>query len=99
MGDAHRLGRFNCVCLISVIGGPLREQAKALLAAIAVKPVAKRSSLIFSGSAIREGALVRVAGEHSEEVTRYVYQTLGFVASLLQDDPWIRKLQALDNTN
>jgi urease accessory protein len=99
LAGAHRLGRFNCVALISVMGAVLRNDAQSLLAGIADKLVSKHSPLIYSGSAIRGGVLVRVAGERPEEVARYVYQALGFVSPLLHDDPWIRKLQTLENTN
>jgi hypothetical protein len=87
------------VALISVMGAVLRNDAQSLLAGIADKLVSKHSPLIYSGSAIRGGVLVRVAGERPEEVARYVYQALGFVSPLLHDDPWIRKLQTLENTN
>jgi urease accessory protein len=94
LAGAHRLGRFNCVAMISIIGGYLRDEAQSALARIGAQPVARNSRLVFSGSAITEGALVRVAGEEPEEVANLVYDTLGFVAQYLQDDPWIRKRQA-----
>jgi hypothetical protein len=42
---------------------------------------------------VREGTVLRVAGEQQEEVAHYIYKSLGFVGGLLRDDPWVRKLQ------
>ena len=83
----HRLGRFNCVGMIVIFGQRLRDDARALLEGIRSQPVERHSRLIFSASPIRDGAVLRVAGEFHEEVARHVYQSLGFVSRLLQDDP------------
>jgi urease accessory protein len=89
----HRLGRFNCVGMVVIFGRQLQDDAQSLLKNVASQPVDPRSRLIFSASPIRDGAVLRIAGENHEEVARYIYQSLGFVSRLLQDDPWIRKLQ------
>jgi urease accessory protein len=90
---SHRLGRFNCVGMIVILGPQLRDDAGSLLEFVGSQPVERRSKLIYSASPIRDGVIVRIAGEQQEEVARYIYQSLGFVSRLLHDDPWTRKLQ------
>jgi urease accessory protein len=87
----HRLGRFNCLALILILGEPLREAVAYALERSAEYRVASRSSLIASVSAVRSGALIRFAGERLEEITREVHRCLEFVPALLGDNPWARK--------
>ncbi len=89
--SAHRLGRFNCLALVLVVGKSLAHAAQTILAEIAKLPVTRRGSLVMSASPVRDGALLRIAGESVEEVGRAIHQRLGFVSDLLQDDPWARK--------
>ena len=87
----HRMGRFNCVAVIVVIGAAVAEAAANWLAEVASRPVARRASLIVTASPLREGVIVRMAGESSEEVAREIHRGLAFVPRLLGDDPWSRK--------
>jgi urease accessory protein len=87
----HRMGRFNCLALVAVIGDSLAPQAARLLAEVAARPVAARALLLVSASPSRQGVLLRVAGEGVEAVGREVQRCLGFVPELLHDDPWLRK--------
>ncbi len=98
-GGAHRLGRFNCAALITILGDPLEADAKKLLDEIASRPVERRGRLVIAASPLRGGAVVRVAGERLEEVSQMVYQTLGFAGRLLHDDPWTRKLSSIGHLN
>jgi urease accessory protein len=93
IGGRHRLGRFNCVGMVSIVGSGLQNEARSLLAGVESQSIQQRSSLIFAASPIRDGIVLRVAGEHHEDVASYIYQSLGFVGRLLQDDPWSHKLQ------
>lgn len=95
----HRLDRFNCIGLIFIIGESLRQEAGALLDGVCRQSVAGRSGLIYSASAVRGGTLLRIGGQRHEDVANYVYQSLGFVGGLLQDDPWTRKLQSVAGAN
>jgi urease accessory protein len=97
--DKHRLGRFNCVALLALIGEPLRAEAELLLERTKTAPVEDRASLILSASKIRHGSLLRVAGENFEDVAHFIYQLLGFVGGLLRDDPWVRKLHSAAGPN
>jgi urease accessory protein len=87
----HRMGRFNCVALILIIGEPLREAAGRVLADVAAQPIKRRASLIGSASPISHGALIRLAGEQVEDVGREIQRQLDFLPALLHDDPWLRK--------
>jgi urease accessory protein len=86
-----RMGRFNCVALLFLTGPMLAGVAAGLLAEVEALPVARRAELIVSASPVRQGAMLRVAGERGEEVGREVRRRLAFVAQLLGDDPWARK--------
>jgi hypothetical protein len=72
--------------------GPLvAEAATAMLAEVgATLPVTRRAELIVSASPIRQGAVLRIAGERRGS-HREVRRRLAFVAELLGDDPWARK--------
>ncbi len=91
LDGAHRLGRFNCLALVLVIGDPVREAATRLLEDIAPRPVTRRASLVFSASPIRDGALLRIAGESVEDVGREIHRHLASLSEMLGDDPWARK--------
>ena len=87
----HRMGRFNCMAMLLLIGEPLEPAAKQLLASISTQPVNRRAPLISSASPVRNGAMLRVAGESVEEVGRELHRQLAFLSALLGDDPWARK--------
>ncbi len=87
----HRTGRFNCFALMLLIGEPLLPAVASLLAAISARPVERTASLITSASPIREGAILRVAGESVEQVGHELHHHLEFISGLLGDDPWARK--------
>lgn len=86
-----RLGRFNCLALVVVLGGLLGEASAALLQEIARRPVTARPTLVCGASPIAGGALVRLAGENPEAVASEVRRWLSFVPAMLGDDPWARK--------
>lgn len=87
----HRMGRFNCLALILIIGDPLRAAAGRVLADVAAQPVKRRASLIGSASPVSHGALLRLAGEQVGDVGREIQRHLDFLPALLHDDPWLRK--------
>lgn len=91
LASPMRTGRFNCFALLLLTGEPLRVAANQLLEKISGKAVEQKSSLIASASPVRDGAVLRVAGEHVEDVGREIHQHLNFLSELLGDDPWARK--------
>jgi urease accessory protein len=88
---AERMGRFNCLATLLLIGPPLKTASDALLEQIATRPVEKRATLTTSASPVRGGALLRVAGEEVEAVRRELSGHLTFLRDILGDDPWARK--------
>lgn len=90
-GSSHRLGRFNCLGLLLLVGEPMRAAAAALVAEIATRPVDRRGALITSASPVADGAILRVAGCQVEDVGRELHSHLRFARALLGDDPWARK--------
>jgi urease accessory protein len=91
LGGPARMGRFNCVSLLVVIGPLAAGAASSILADVESLPVTRRAELIVSASPIRNGAVLRIAGESVEPVGREVRRRLAFAAELLSDDPWARK--------
>ncbi len=89
--SSSRMGRFNCIALLVLTGPMAASAASAILEEINLMPVARRAPLILSASAISQGAIVRVAGESGEEVSRTVRRLLKFAPEFLGDDPWARK--------
>ena len=88
---AERMSRFNCLATLLFIGEPLRMAVETLLKDITSRPVEKQATTICSASPVREGALLRIAGEEVESVRRELQNQLGFLHGLLGDDPWARK--------
>jgi urease accessory protein len=91
LDGSNRMGRFNCLALLVMAGLMVADAAAAMLAEVETLPVTRRAELIVSASPIQQGAVLRIAGEHGEEVSREVRRRLAFVAELLGDDPWSRK--------
>ena len=89
--SSHRLGRFNCVATVFLLGPALDSITTRLLEAIKSEPVARRSDLVFSASPLANGAVLRIAGVSVESVGRMIHHHLQPVSELLGDDPWSRK--------
>jgi urease accessory protein len=91
LDSPHRTGRFNCLATLLMLGPLVRHQAAGLLAALAARPVERRAALVCSASPVRDGVLLRVAGEETEPAVRVIHRFLAGLAPLLGDDPWARK--------
>lgn len=91
LNDPHRMGRFNCLATLLLVGPQLSEPAQRILERIGQYPVTPRSTLVYSVSPVNGGILVRLAGEHLEAVASEIRRNLAFVPELLGDDPWARK--------
>lgn len=87
----HRTGRFNCFAMLLLVGEPLQKAAASLLENISARPVQRMEKLVVSASPLRDGAILRVAGESVEQVGHELHHQLKFAAALLGDDPWARK--------
>jgi urease accessory protein len=91
LDSSMRAGRFNCFAMLLFIGEPLRAVANQLLEKISAKSVERKSPLVASASPIRDGAVLRIAGEQVEAVGREIHRHLDFLSEFLGDDPWARK--------
>jgi urease accessory protein len=92
-GDlSTRMGRFDVVCLVVLLGPQLQAHAARALSRVAALPVNRRADLLIAASPIGDaGCLLRIGGVSMEEVVRVVRDYLSFVPALLGDDPWARK--------
>ncbi len=92
-GDlAARLGRFEVVGTALVLGAGLRDLADAIVTRVARTPVTRRADQLIAATPVGEGGcLVRFAGTSMEHASRMLRDYLGFVPTLLGDDPWARK--------
>jgi urease accessory protein len=91
LDSPHRMGRFNCLALVVLVGEPVRAAAARILQDIAGRSIDRVSSLICSASPLADGAILRMAGEHAEVVRREIHCHLSLLCDLLGDDPWARK--------
>lgn len=86
-----RFSRFNCFATLILMGPPLRAFSSELLADVQQQPLAGRAPVISSASPIKEGVLLRVAGDSVETVQRTLMPHLLRLVPLLQHNPWSRK--------
>jgi urease accessory protein len=91
LNTKFRGGRFNCFATVAILGPRLQIFAKEILDWSAERPVTPRADFVFAAGPLREGVLFRCAGVAVEQVGRAIYERLGFVRRLLEDDPWARK--------
>jgi len=87
----HRLGRFDCLATLVLMGPAVSDVAQRLLAAIAGTPVTRASALVAAASPLRDGAVVRVAGGGAEAVASFLRPHLCGLVEMLGEDPWRRK--------
>ena len=97
-GDlAPRAGRIDVLALVVVAGARLAAEAARIVAAVSAMPVERRAAVILSAGPLPglalapPGCVVRLAGEHVEDVRGALRRLLDFVPGLLGDDPWARK--------
>lgn len=94
---AARMGRFDVLAIVLVIGRPLCERAAAIVADVADAPLVRRAERLTSASMLAPralgeiGCMVRIAAGSVEDAGRTIRRCLSFVPELLGDDPWARK--------
>ncbi|NOT26501.1 MAG: urease accessory protein UreD [Acidobacteria bacterium] len=91
-GDlAERLGRFDVIGMMLLLGETLREPARTIVDNVAGIPLTRRADELVAATPVRDGCLLRFAGTSVERVSRMLREYLEFVPRLLGDDPWARK--------
>jgi urease accessory protein len=89
---AARMGRFDVLSSVAIIGPRFRENARAIAETIAARPIERRADLLVSAAPLGDsGCLLRVAGRSTEQVAGMVRGHLSFLPCALGDDPWTRK--------
>ena len=89
IGD--RMGRFNVVAFVLMLGPPVRQYAAQLIERSRTRRVERRAPVLWTASEVGDGCLVRIAAASFEPAAQAVRDTLAFVPDLLGDDPWARK--------
>src|SRR4029078_4005321 len=92
-GDlAVRMGRFDVVALIAVVGTALRALGDTVVAKAAAWPETRRSDELVAVTPLGElGGVVGIVGRSAEQVARTVRGLVADLPTLLGDDPWTRK--------
>jgi urease accessory protein len=94
---ASRAGRIDVLVVVIIAGERLAAQAARLVATVSAMPVERRAPVVVSAAPLPglalapPGCVVRLAGEHVEDVRGVLRRLLDFVPGLLGDDPWARK--------
>jgi urease accessory protein len=87
----RRMGRFDALCTIALIGPSLAAHAVRIVSQVAALAVKQRANVLIGASPVDGGCVVKLAAVSAEAVARTVRQYLDFVPALLGDDPWARK--------
>jgi urease accessory protein len=87
----HRGGRFNCFATLLLLGPAVSALATTVLAESKQEPIRRQAPLLASASSVRDGVVLRLAGQVVEVVGRELYRHLAPLSTLLGDDPWARK--------
>jgi urease accessory protein len=92
---AERMDRFECLCLIALVGPAAREHGAVASHRIAGLEARARADLLAAAAPLGPGGeaghVIRLAGVSPEAVGRAARDYLRFVPALLGDDPWARK--------
>ena len=91
LNSAHRLGRFNCIAMVLLLGPLVGEGVAQMLNSVAQQPVLTAATLCLSASPLAGGALLRIAGMNTRDVGREIERHLAFIPPLLGDNPWARR--------
>ena len=87
----ERMGRFNCLANLVLVGPAVRELSRRLLTDIGARPLLRAAKLVSAASPMADGALLRLAGESLEEVGLEIRRHLAPIIDLIGGDPWARK--------
>ena len=96
-GDlAARLGRFDVLASVLVLGTALGSYAAALVSRVAQRSLERRSDRLVTAAALPRAALATLDASFGWRGVRWStsdvrFEYLGFVPELLGDDPWVRK--------
>lgn len=87
---AARMGRYDCLATVLLLG-PLLEGAAAAALASLTEPARPGAPLVAAASPLHGGALIRLAAVSTELATARVRALLQPLPALLGDDPFMRR--------
>ncbi|WNG52969.1 urease accessory protein UreD [Archangium minus] len=88
----ERLGRFDALGTVLLVGPALDAAREALAAHVGALPVTPRAGLVCSASPLGpDGLVLRAAASSAEALVRTAREWLSFLPGLLGDDPWTRR--------
>ncbi|MFP2958655.1 urease accessory protein UreD [Myxococcus sp. 1LA] len=88
----ERLGRFNALATVLLVGPALADAREALSAQLSALPVTSRAELVPAVSPLgQDGLLLRAAAISVEAVLHTTHAWLSFLPALLGDNPWARR--------
>jgi urease accessory protein len=88
----ERMGRFEAVCAVLVVGERLRAERAAIAARLDGAPLRVRADCVEQANPLGGDALlVRIAAASLEEALHRIRGHLRFLPALLGDDPWARR--------
>lgn len=88
----ERLGRFDALGTVLLVGPAVGSAREALAARVGALPVTPRAGLVCSASPLGpEALMLRAAASSSELLLRTAREWLSFLPALLSDDPWTRR--------
>lgn len=87
-----RLGRFEALGTVLLVGPALAAAREALVAQVGALPITPRAALVRAASPLGPDVLVlRAASTSPEQLLRTAREWLSFLPALLGDDPWTRR--------
>jgi urease accessory protein len=91
LASPYCTGRFNCFAMLLLIGAVVKTPALRILQETGALPVERRAPVLISASPVKDGAVLRVAGEEVAEVEKHLRRCLEPLSDLLGDEPWSRR--------
>ena len=91
LGSSFRAGRFNCFAMLLLLGAPVEHLGLQLLQETKHFPVERQAGLMVSASPLKQGAVLRVAGQEFTQVESFLRVQLARLKDLLGEEPWSRR--------
>jgi urease accessory protein len=91
LDSPFRMGRFNCLASVVIIGGKVKGLSQRILEKDMMKTIQKDSTMIDAASPLKGGVIWRMMGESTEEVERNIRKELGSLEDIIGQVPWSRK--------
>lgn len=91
LAGVQRLGRFECLALVAIVGGRLRKEAHRWAQEIAGRPLERRASTLAAATPLADGSVLRFAAMDIQALTREIHAGLRFLADWLGGEPWDRR--------